>query len=176
MERLTAVVSCDEVAALGGLSKELAAHYAEDGKHTIIVGCGYVPMSEAAPLGASANAGSAALARSNLRAEDAIVASKINNVDIVRFDEPTEVCDEPAASEAFMHLVEQFTHDYDCVIIVAPYAHNAVDASVVARLADVTLIAAVLGKTRRKNLKKASENLKCSGANVAGVCVVDQEG
>lgn len=159
------VAGCDEIEAIEELALAIANHYADNGKRVIVAGCGRIAAPDADLFNVAASGNS-------IRAES---FSNSGDVDVLPFREAAESCNDIVASEAFCNMLTNYKDSYDCVVVAAPFAHKTVDAAVLARMADVSVIAAVVGKTRRKNLRKAGEELRRTGAIVAGVCIVDVE-
>jgi capsular polysaccharide biosynthesis protein len=70
-----------------------------------------------------------------------------------------------AAAELFDRLRNEYTH----VIVAAPPELTTITASIVSDSADGVLLVASLGKTRRRDLGRAADNLRATGAPLTGV-------
>ncbi len=69
----------------------------------------------------------------------------------------------------FVSLVEQLEHEADVVLFDSPAALAVVDASLVARITDATLMITRAGATRADQLKRAADLLARSGTYMLGV-------
>lgn len=148
---IVAVASCNDVDAVAGLAMAISNYYVSCDKRVLVAGCGHVGPNEA----------------SFLTIGDAS--------DILSFDIAGEMSDSIAADEKFVQKIKELAPGYDCTVIAVPFAHKTVDAVVASRISDVTILAVVEEQTRRKDLKKASENLKRGNATIAGVCMVTKD-
>jgi tyrosine-protein kinase len=78
---------------------------------------------------------------------------------------PAELLDSALAGAVFASLREQF----DLVLIDSPPVLPVTDAAILSRHADVTLMLAAAGQTRRGDLRRAVEKLDQVGATIVGL-------
>lgn len=73
------------------------------------------------------------------------------------------------APEKLTALLQQLQRCYDLVIIDAPPVQGLADAQVIASVAELTVLVVEWGKTRKKVVQYAVEQLRSVGANIAGI-------
>jgi capsular polysaccharide biosynthesis protein len=76
------------------------------------------------------------------------------------------------ATKAASSLVERLRDDYEYVIIAAPPMHSAPTASAASEYADAVLLLIRPRKTKRRDVARAAENLRATGAPLIGVVLV----
>ncbi|SDE15746.1 Wzz/FepE/Etk N-terminal domain-containing protein [Rhodococcus tukisamuensis] len=80
------------------------------------------------------------------------------------------------ATSTMRTLVHRLRTDYTHVVIAAPPVLSTVAASTVSEYADGVLLVVVLGATRRRDLVRAAEDLRMTGAPVAGIVICTEQG
>lgn len=169
------VAGCDEVEATSNLAMTIACNLSDTDNHSLVIGCGRIDEKKANAIGSSAHAGAHAFSRGDISKDNAILNYPEDNVDIIRFDGASNVDGCVIADDLFVRMVKGLSDTYSRIVVAAPFAHETVDASVMAHHADVTVLVAVQEETNRKNLKRASDSLKRSAANLAGICIIEYE-
>jgi capsular polysaccharide biosynthesis protein len=74
-----------------------------------------------------------------------------------------------AATTVAAGLIDQLRNEYAHVIVAAPPVLTTITASIMSESADAFLLILSLGKTRRRNLGHAADNLRATGAPLTGV-------
>jgi capsular polysaccharide biosynthesis protein len=82
---------------------------------------------------------------------------------------------ERAATKSAFDLVKRLRGEYEYVLIVTPPVLSTVTASVVSEYADAVLLLISVGRTKRRDVVRAAEGLKATGAPLVGTLLVDRD-
>ena len=81
--------------------------------------------------------------------------------------------DQPATEAAF-ELVRRLRREYEYVIVATPAMASAFTASAVSDNVDDVILLVSVGRTKRRDLTRAAESLRATGATLTGVVVVEE--
>jgi Mrp family chromosome partitioning ATPase len=79
------------------------------------------------------------------------------------------------ATKAASGLVERLRGDYEYVVIAAPPVLSTLTASAVSEYADAVLLLISTGGTKRRDVVRAAESLRATGAPLIGVLLVGKD-
>jgi hypothetical protein len=79
------------------------------------------------------------------------------------------------ATKAASGLIEQLRRDYEYVVVAAPPVLSTLTASVVSEYADAVLLLICPGRTKRRDVERATESLRAAGAPLIGVVLVGKD-
>jgi capsular polysaccharide biosynthesis protein/Mrp family chromosome partitioning ATPase len=79
------------------------------------------------------------------------------------------------ATKAASGLVERLRGDYEHVIIAAPPVLSTLTASAVSEYADAVVLLVCRGRTKRRDVLRAAESLRATGAPLIGVVLVGKD-
>lgn len=120
-------------------------------------------------LGAKSRMGIYSVLAGQCRVEDAVVPTQFPGVMFLDAEQGIPNPVSIVSSRHFAELIDKLCETYDYVVIDTPPVAAFADASVIASVADGTLLVVREGFTNRRNLVYAAEQLDASDANVLGV-------
>ena len=82
---------------------------------------------------------------------------------------------DPAATKAVAGLFDRLRKEYAHVIVGAPPALTTTTASVVSDYVDGVLLMISLGKTRQRDLRRAANDLRATGAPLTGAVLCEMK-
>lgn len=149
----------------------LAYAFAETGAKTILVDADIRNSTLAGKLGANGISKGLSHVLSGKESSDspAICKTDLSSLDII-FAGPT--APNPAellGKEPFRNLLEILRNKYDYIIVDCPPVMPVIDAAIIARECDGTLLVVSQNRVRKSDAKKTLDQLKLSGANMLGV-------
>lgn len=97
--------------------------------------------------------------------------TRIPNLDIIPSGPVPPNPAELLASVKMRRALKEFKSRYDYIILDSPPMLNMADASILAQLADATLIVVGYGETTREELQKAQQQLQMAKANLIGAVI-----
>ena len=83
---------------------------------------------------------------------------------------------ERVATKTTFDLVKRLRGEYEYVLIATPPALLTFTASAVSEYADAVLLLVSVGRTKRRDVVRAAESLKATGAPLVGTLLVDRDG
>lgn len=120
-------------------------------------------------LGAKSRMGIYSVLAGQCDIADAVVATRYPGVFFLDAEQGIPNPVSIVSSRHFAELIDKLCESYDYVVIDTPPVAAFADASVIASVADGTLLVVREGFTNRRNLVYAAEQLEASDANVLGV-------
>ncbi len=103
----------------------------------------------------------------------AILATGINNLDLLPAGSPPANPSEILNSQAFADLIDGLAERYDHVLIDSPPVAPVTDARILGAMCDATILVVRAEKSTKKGVEHARESLKSVGTNVLGVVIND---
>ena len=153
----------------------LAEAFAASGKRTLIVEADMRRRSLADAVGVHAPAGIYAVLSGRVPVEQAIVHSQTKRLDIL--DSEPHIPNPPdiLSSKRFSHLLARLEKVYDIIIFDTPPVGTFVDAAILSRMVDGTILVVRDNFTRRDDLQSAVDQLNKAKANIIGTVLNDTE-
>lgn len=106
-----------------------------------------------------------------LKIEDCIQETKINNLYVMPAGSIPPNPSELLVSEEMLNLVEKIKEMCDIVILDGPPTQLVTDAVILARIVDSTVIVAASRETKKEHLRKMIDNIKSVGGKIAGIVI-----
>ncbi len=97
--------------------------------------------------------------------------TQIPNLDILPSGPVPPNPAELLASRKMQKALKEFQSRYDYVVLDSPPMMNMADASILAQLADATILVVAYGETTREEAQKANQQLQLAKANLIGVVI-----
>ena len=157
-------------------SVELAKAVATSGKRTLLVEGDMRRRALANMLGVRASAGVYSVLTNQVPLEQAIVATKTNDLFFLDVEPNIPNPADILSSKSYAALVRNMEQRFDYVIFDTPPVGTFVDAAVLSALVDGTVLVVKPGGAKREEVLRAYDQLKTAGANVIGTCATFVEG
>ncbi len=111
------------------------------------------------------------LIESNLNMNAARHKTRLPNLDIIPSGPVPPNPAELLASRKMKKTLEEFQNRYDYVMLDSPPMLNMADASILAQLADATIMVIAYGETTKEEAQKVHQQLKLAKANLIGAVI-----
>ncbi len=111
------------------------------------------------------------LIESNLNLAAARHRTEIPNLDLIPSGPVPPNPAELLASRKMLNTLKEFQHRYDYVILDSPPMLSITDASILAQLADATIMVIAYGETTREEAQKIQQQLQLAKANLVGAVI-----
>ncbi|HXY77280.1 MAG TPA: polysaccharide biosynthesis tyrosine autokinase [Candidatus Acidoferrales bacterium] len=152
----------------------LAVVLAQTGQKTLLIDCDMRRPTVHRCLGIPMDSGlSACLAGTEIPDKAATAIEQIPGLNVVTAGHMPPYPSEMLASEAMPQLIERWREQFRYIIIDTPPVLAVTDAVVCARIADVVVLIARSGQSRRQSLIRTRDVLRRVRANIVGVIVND---
>ncbi|MGI6218010.1 MAG: CpsD/CapB family tyrosine-protein kinase [Coriobacteriales bacterium] len=153
----------------------LAQAIATSGKKVIIVDCDMRRRSLGRELKMHAQNGIYSVMSGEVNLQDAIIPTKIPNMDFLDVEPSIPNPSDILASKRMGSLISILSRAYDYVLFDAPPVGTFVDAAVLGARVDATILVVRPDLPKRDQLKMAYNQLVTAGANVIGICSTFEE-
>ena len=146
----------------------LAEAFAASGKRTLMVETDMRRRTLAEIAGVHAPAGIYAALSGRVPVEQAIVPSQVKRLDILDAEPHIPNPPDILSSKRFSHLLARLEKAYDVIIFDTPPVGTFVDAAILSRMVDGTILVVRDNFTRRDDVQAAIDHLNKSEANIIG--------
>ncbi|MER2105648.1 MAG: CpsD/CapB family tyrosine-protein kinase [Solibacillus sp.] len=151
------------------ISSNLGVTYAQAGKKVIFVDADMRKPTVHHTFGLKNTTGLSNLLIKELKMNDVIQQTNIENLDVVTSGPIPPNPAELLTSSELKVLLEELKQSYDLVIFDAPPVLPVTDAQIISNIMDGTVLVVNSGKTEKEGVLKAKELLEKSKANLLGV-------
>lgn len=157
------------------IAYELAQAFAKAGSKTLLIDCDLRRRSLADRIGVRTNPGIFSVLSGNVALSDAAVHTNTPMLDFL--DNEPHIPNPQAilSSRRFEKFIDEASDQYKYVIVDTPPLGAFVDAAIVGRVVDGTVLVVRENFTKRNELLAAYDQLKKAEVNVLGVCMNDCE-
>ena len=146
----------------------LARTLAEGGEQVLLVECDVHRRTLSGLLGVRARTGMYSVLLERVTLEQAVVATKTNNLFLLDCEPSIPNPANVFASLQFRNLVKRLRHTYDYVIFDTPPISSYVDGAIVGSTTDATLLVTRWDFVKRDDVISAMEQLRKAEAHVIG--------
>ena len=153
----------------------LAEAFAASGKRTLIVEADMRRRALADLAGVHAPAGLYAVLSGRVAVENAITPTQTKRLDVLDCEPHIPNPPDILSSKRFSHLLARLEKAYDIIIFDTPPVGTFVDAAILSRLVDGTIVVVRDNFTRRDDLVSAMDQLNKAEANILGTVLNDTE-
>ncbi|MER1984840.1 MAG: CpsD/CapB family tyrosine-protein kinase [Solibacillus sp.] len=151
------------------ISSNLGVTYAQAGKKVIFVDADMRKPTVHHTFGLKNTTGLSNLLIKELKMNDVIQQTNIENLDVVTSGPIPPNPAELLTSSELKVLLEELKQSYDLVIFDAPPVLPVTDAQIISNIMDGTVLVVNSGETEKEGVLKAKELLEKSKANLLGV-------
>ena len=157
------------------IAYELAMAFAKTGSRTLLIDCDLRRRSLADRIGVRTTSGIFSVLSGNVALSDAAVHTSTSMLDFL--DNEPHIPNPQAilSSHRFEKFIKDASEQYKYVIVDTPPLGAFVDAAIVGRVVDGTVLVVRENHTKRNELTAAYDQLKKADVNVLGVCMNDCE-
>lgn len=150
------------------ISKALGEVLAANGQRVIVVECDTRRRSMSGLLGIHPKAGIYAVIAGTVPLAEAIARTSTPGLYFLDAEPHIPGAIDLFATKQFKRLMEQLRNNFDAVIYDTPPLTAFIDAAVLGSSADATVLVVRRNYSRRSEIAAAVDQLKISGANIAG--------
>lgn len=153
----------------GTSAANLALAFGRAGYRTLLVDCNFREPTMHELFEIPGDAGLAPALTRRMDPAPAIQATHYDDVFVLPAGLAKASAVDALGSVEMRDFVEQFSRDYDVVLLAAPPSLEYPDTATLGQLADLVLLVAWSGRTRSKELQQSIEGLERSGGTPVGV-------
>jgi len=165
------VTSCLPSEGKSTVISNLASSMAKDGKSVIILDCDLRKPSIHKKFSLSNYKGLTNILVERKNIEWVITSTQIPNVFVVPSGPIPPNPSELLSSKSFKEIINELADNFDLVLIDSPPVLYVSDAQILSALAQGTIIVTAYGKTEKKALVSAKENIEKAGGKILGVVI-----
>lgn len=155
---------------------ELAKAIASAGNSVLLVEADMRRRSAASMLGVHASHGAYAVMSRAVSLQEAVVSAGIPNLYFLDMEPNIPNPADLLSSRAYAKLVDDACNTYDYVLFDTPPVGTFVDAAILSRLVDGTILVVKVGGAKRDELLTAYDQLQKAEAHIIGACATFCEG
>lgn len=155
---------------------ELAKAIASAGNSVLLVEADMRRRSAASMLGVHASHGAYAVMSRAVSLQEAVVSAGIPNLFFLDMEPNIPNPADLLSSRAYAKLVDDACNTYDYVLFDTPPVGTFVDAAILSRLVDGTILVVKVGGAKRDEILTAYDQLQKAEAHIIGACATFCEG
>lgn len=148
----------------------LAMAIAGSGKSTLIVEADMRRRTLSSALGVSPRVGAYAVMARTATLEEAVAPTKVQNLYLLDVEPNIPNPADLLSSKSYQRLVTDVCNSFDYVIFDTPPVGTFVDAAILSRLVDGTIMVVKVGGAKREDILAAYDQLQKAEANILGAC------
>lgn len=151
------------------VAQKLSEAIATSGKSVLLMEADLRRRSLASRIGIHVSYGLYSVLSGAVPVSEAAVATHTANMYFLDAEPNIPNPSDVFGSKRFSHLIEKLAQSYDYLVIDTPPVGAFVDAAILSRISDATLLVVRENFTKKDQIKDAYEQLKRAGGNLSGV-------
>lgn len=155
------------------LASNLAIAMAQAGQRTLLIDADLRKPKQHTIFNIDSEPGLSSILSEAIRLDEAIQPGSVTGLDLLtcgpQISNPSEILN----SEAFALILENLTKCYNRIIIDSPPVVPVADSQIIAARCDIVLLVVRAGKTTRRLVQRARDNLVSVGGRLLGAIVND---
>lgn len=165
------ITGCEPGVGTTTIAINLATSMATAGWKTLLIDADMRKKTDDKRLGSEVNLGLYDYLGDNAELSDILTVTNVDHLTYLPSGAHEGNIISKICSSKMGELLHSLKEEYDYIIIDVPSMTAAIDASVMATLADATVLVTARGKAKKQNVSDAVEQLEDVHANVLGIIV-----